>query len=254
MRITALQIEIHDGAPEANLSAALNALATAPQSDIYLLPELFTTGYAFAVWDEAASQHTPVVVQKLQQAARERDAAVLAGTIARNDDGRLVNRLWFVTPHEVRHYDKIHLIAAFREPELLVRGLHPLLVNWKGTQTHASICFDLRFPELYRAAALDGAEVFLLISEWPAKRSDAFVALARARAIENQAWMVLCNRTGTAADGTVFDGRSQIIDPEGNVVAEAGSGVGFCSAEINADQVREFRSAFPVLEMSQRGW
>ncbi len=254
MRITAVQPEVRDGETEANLARALECLSAAPASDIYLLPELFTTGYAYSKWDDAADRHTPLAIERLLAFGREKGAAVLAGTIARNENGHLVDRLWFLGPHETRHYDKIHLIAAFREPEFLVRGAHSFLAEVGSVRVHASICFDLRFPELYRAAALDGAEVLLIISAWPAKRMDAFTTLARARAMENQAYVVLSNRVGNAQDGTVFDGHSQIIAPDGAVIAQAGETEAFCSAIIDVERVRELRESFPVLQMSRRNW
>ncbi|MEO8727421.1 MAG: nitrilase-related carbon-nitrogen hydrolase [Acidobacteriaceae bacterium] len=254
MRATCLQLEIHDGEMEANLASALGLLSTAPASDVYLLPELLTTGYAFELWERAADEHTPMAVERLQAAARERNAVIAAGTIARNEGGKLVNRHWVVRPEAIEYYDKIHLIAAFREPELLAAGDEALLTSIAGARAHVSTCFDLRFPELYRAAALDGAEVFLIISEWPSKRGEALITLARARAMENQAYVLLCNRTGDALDGTAFDGRSRTIDPEGQVIADAGICQGFCTAEIDSSHVRKLRAGFPVLAMSRRCW
>jgi omega-amidase len=254
MRITCGQLAIHDGRLDLNLQHGLDLLENAPQSDVYLLPELFTTGYAFSVWEEAADRHTPEVVRALKQLAVKRDAAVMAGTIARNEQGQLVNRLWWLSPNGDSHYDKAHLIAAFREPELLARGTELFLSPHGEAKLHGSICFDLRFPEMYRAAAIDGAEALLVISEWPAKRQEPLVTLARARAMENQAWLVLCNRAGDADDGTAFAGGSMIIDPEGVVVAEAGAEHGYCSAEIDIKRVHDLRENFPVLSMSRRAW
>lgn len=254
MRVTAVQMEIEDGAPDRNLARALGALQSSAPSDVYLLPELFTTGYAYDSWDAAADQHTPQAVRRLQSFCADRDCSVLAGMISRHPDGRLVNRLWWLDADTTAHYDKAHLIAAFREPELLLRGESPLIVDSAGACLHASVCFDLRYPEFYRAAALDGAEAFLIISEWPAVRMQALRTLALARAIENQAWVVLCNRTGTAKDGTEFSGGSMVIDPEGNVVALLGSEVGTCSADLDFERVRSFRDKFPVLAMSRRAW
>jgi predicted amidohydrolase len=254
MRVSAIQMEIEDGAPEQNLQHALAALKSSAAADIYLLPELFTSGYAHRTWEAAADQHTPGALNQLQDFCKDRGCSVLAGMVSRHHDGRLVNRLWWIDADSTAHYDKAHLIAAFREPELLLRGETPLIVDHAGACLHASVCFDLRFPEFYRAAALDGAEAFLIISEWPAVRMQALRTLALARAIENQAWVVLCNRTGIGKDGTEFSGGSMIIDPEGNVVASLGAEVGTCSAELDFQRVRTLRDKFPVLSMSRRAW
>jgi predicted amidohydrolase len=86
-----------------------------------------------------------------------------------------------------------------------------------------SICFDLRFPEMYRLDALDGCRLFLVVSEWPGARAGILRTLAVARASENQAYLALCNRTGVAADGLTFDGGSAFIAPDGTVLAEVGT-------------------------------
>jgi predicted amidohydrolase len=254
MRVTAVQMMIRDGDPELNLAHALELLNDAPVADVYMLPELFSTGYAYASWEKAADDSTPKIISRLQRFAAERDAMLIAGTIARNHESKLVNRLWQIRAAETRHYDKAHLIAAFREPELLARGTEACVAEIRGVKSHLSICFDLRYPEMYRAAALDGAEVMLIISEWPAKRAEAFVTLARARAMENQAYVVLCNRIGTALDGTEFNGGSQIIDPEGKTIAEAPSAEGYCHGVLDATVVRNMREQFPVLQWSRRNW
>ena len=255
MLVTAIQMEIRDGEMDWNLAHALDLLRDAPKSDMYLLPELFTTGYAHRTWEQAADAHTSVVLAKLGEVAKARGAMIIAGTVARNTRGKLVNRLWEVDgTGEPQHYDKIHLIAAFKEPELLERGNAPCLREIQGLKSHFSLCFDLRFPELYRCGALDGAETFFIISEWPAKRAELMVALARARAIENQAFVVLCNRTGMAKDRTEFDGRSQIIGPEGEAIAVLADGEGYCTGNVDGARVRDLRERFPVLEWSRRTW
>ncbi|MBV9670559.1 MAG: hypothetical protein JOZ43_06355 [Acidobacteriales bacterium] len=254
MQVTCLQLEIRDGDPKRNLEHALAMLHTAPESDVYLLPELFTTGYAHRTWESAAREHTPEAVAELERFARERDTSIVAGTIALNENGKLVNRLWHISPQRRQHYDKIHLIAAFREPELLERGEKLCAAELHDLHVSFSVCFDLRFPELYRAAALDGAEAFFVISEWPAKRMNALLTLATARAMENQCFVVLCNRTGIAQDGTKFEGGSRIIDPEGDVIAQALAGEGLCSGEIDSSVVRSLREQFPVLQCSRRSW
>lgn len=253
MKITALQFEIKDGAAEENLATALRLLREAPGADVYLLPELFTSGYAFSEWERIADEHTPRAVAELEHVARAKSGIIVSGMISRTASDRLANRAWAVGGEQPITYDKAHLIAAFREPELLECGASSCLTEIAGAKTHISICFDLRFPELYRAAAKAGAEIFLVISEWPSVRGEALRTLARARAMENQAFVALCNRTGCAADGTGFGGASAIFDPQGVVLAEAGEREAICTAEVNVNAARELRQTFPVLGLS-RAW
>jgi predicted amidohydrolase len=108
------------------------------------------------------------------------------------------------------------------------------------------ICYDLRFPEVFRAAARRGAEIFLVIANWPDRREQHWVTLLQARAIENLAYVVGVNRSGRDPEH-VYPGRSMIIDPHGKILADAGGGEAVISAEIDPAEVRNWRRDFPAL-------
>jgi predicted amidohydrolase len=112
--------------------------------------------------------------------------------------------------------------------------------------TGLATCYDLRFPELFRRLVDSGAETFLLASGWPSARIEHWSVLARARAIENQAWVVACNSAGTHA-GVEMGGHSVVIDPRGTVVAEAGTGEVVLEADVDVELARTWRRSFPVL-------
>jgi predicted amidohydrolase len=173
--------------------------------------------------------------------------------ISQNENGALVNRFWYLTATDTAWYDKVHLFPPLREAELLVPGRSRQQVRIGSLSCGLSICFDLRFPEMYRRDARDGVHAFLICSEWPQARADALRTLCRARAIENQAYLILCNRTGVASDGLVFGGGSVILSPFGDVLAELGTEPGSTVATLDAQVIEHLRQTFPVLPSEQAG-
>jgi predicted amidohydrolase len=245
VRIELIQLRIADGEPETNLDRAIQRMRGAPRCDLILLPELFTTGYAHDTWQGAAAKHTPSAVKRLSALAIELKMAIAGSMISLNDGGKLVNRLWLVLPDQrTRHYDKAHLFGPMRERELLCAGTDSLAEDFGDFRAAFSICFDLRFPEVYRNAAIRGSNLFCIVSEWPAPRAEALRVLARARAIENHAYLAVCNRVGVAKDGTEFGGASVVLAPDGAVLADAGTQPdALISAELDASDCRKLREA-----------
>lgn len=250
-----VQFAITDGDADGNLRAMARLLADAPPADLLLLPELCTTGYAWDSWPEAAASSTPRAVEQLRRLAAQRGTAIGASMVSREEtSGALVNRFWFFAPDaEPVHYDKSHLFSPMREDAHLVAGRSRRTVRWNGWSAALSICFDLRFPEMYRRDALEGADLFLVVSEWPEQRSEALRTLARARAMENQAALVLCNRLGRGADGTGFGGGSMIVAADGTVVVDAGSAEGVCIGRLDSAEVHALRSRSSHLALRQPG-
>ena len=227
LRVAALQIQIADGEPERNLGSALAAaeVALASEARLLLLPELWTTGYAHDRWARTADELTPGIIEKLGRFCARHGIHLGGSMIDRNADGGLVNRFRMIGPsgETVASYDKSHLFPPMQEDRFLTAGRARGRFDLTGWSASPSICYDLRFPEMYRHDAVAGADLFLVPSEWPLERAAIMRGLAWARAVENQAFLVLCNRTGTAADGTAFAGGSMIVAPDGTVLAEADS-------------------------------
>ncbi len=247
--VAVVQTRVDDGQWKSNLARALALIDAAPDADIYLLPELWTSGYAYDAWRDIAESGTPAVLAELVKLAKARNAAIGGSMISLDEASRLVNRFWYVSAGGRSWYDKIHLFPPLKEPELLTPGASRVRVEAGGLTLGLSTCFDLRFPTMYRRDALDGAHAFLVASEWPASRADALRTFSRSRALENQAYLVLCNRTGVAADGLEFGGGSVIFSPMGAVLAELGSEEGCAIAELDAKVVEDLRSSFPVLSL-----
>jgi predicted amidohydrolase len=254
VRVTLLQLAPVDGAPAENLAAGVAALGRAPASDLYVLPELWTTGYAHASWPGAADAHTPRACEALQHESDASGAWIAGSMISRRDDGRLVNRLWLFGPgRPATYYDKAHLFAPMGEPEHLAAGHARVHQTITGVPSALSICFDLRFPGMYRQSAVAGAELFVVASAWPHPRSETLRLLARARAAENQSYLVVCNRAGAGADGTRFCGGSAVIGPDGAVLAEAGEDEGRVTATLDLGRGATARDRLPVLTREVAG-
>ena len=249
LRVTLLQLAVEDGEPARNAERALAALRAAPEADLYVLPELWTTGYAHASWPGAADHTTPEIAAAVQAVSDRRGAWVAGSMVSRRDDGRLVNRLWLHGPGAAPvWYDKAHLFAPMDEPTHLAPGDRRVDHPIAGVPAALSICFDLRFPGMYRRSAVAGAELFVVASAWPHPRSETIRLLARARAAENQAYLVLCNRAGLGADGTAFCGGSAVIGPDGAVVVDAGEREGYVSATLDRAAVAAARARLAVLD------
>ncbi len=242
LRVALVQMEIRDGDLAGNVAQA-EAMIAGADAHLFLLPELWTTGYVHTEWPALARQ-TPEVLQELARVAARRNA-IIGGTLISGTEGRdggLANRFWVVGRHGVMGcYDKSHLFAPMGEPAHLTPGESRFRVPLPPVTAARSICYDLRFPEMYRRDAVDGADLFLVPSEWPAARAGAMQALAVARAIENQAYLALTNRVGVAADGTSFGGGSLIIAPDGEIVASAGSQAGVVVGTLEFNRIAATR-------------
>ncbi|MDA0328568.1 MAG: carbon-nitrogen family hydrolase [Gemmatimonadetes bacterium] len=253
-RIALVQLSVVDGDVDANLVRAERLLGAAPPADLYLLPELWSTGYGHTVWERAAAESTPEVVAWLRDVAAQRRATVGGSLISRDQGGRLVNRFWLVGPDgEAAWYDKGHLFSPLQEPAYLAAGRQRSRHRLDPWCAALSICFDLRFPEHYRRDALDGADLFLVVAAWPHPRSAVLNTLSRARAIENQAVLALCNRVGQGTPDLQYCGGSMVVLPGGEVIADAGSEECVVVAEVEPSCVHAVRENMPVLPLRAEG-
>jgi omega-amidase len=248
LRVGIAQMSLSDGLPMANLERALELMRSGPQSDLWVLPELWTSGYSYARWPEIAATEGPLALEEVSQFCRQARTHVAGSAIELDEQGQLVNRFRLFAPDGscAMVYDKAHLFVPLLEDRYLKPGRTRTRVSLAGWNVSPSICFDLRFPEMYRLEAVSGAEVFLVVSEWPRSRAEALRGLAWARAVENQAFMILCNRTGPSEEGTEFGGGSMIVAPDGCILSEMDDAVGTISATLDPAAM-ELRVNFPVL-------
>lgn len=255
LRVALVQLAVEDGHPDRNMDRALGLIGEAPPAHVYLLPELWTTGYAHDCWERTADRHTPRAVETLAECAADRGAWIGGSLVTRNEAGRLVNRFWMLAPdgEDAAAYDKGHLFGPMGEEERLEAGERRIRIPIGRWTVALSLCYDLRFPEMYRLDAVDGAELFLVPSEWPSERKDLLTLFARSRAAENQSYLALCNRVGPGRDGTQFEGGSMLVGPGGDVLARAGPDETVIVGTAERDRVREIRERIPVLDRRRPG-
>jgi predicted amidohydrolase len=226
---------------------ALLAAARLPAGALVLLPELFATGFSMNV-DAIAEPEDGPTVAFLKGVASDFGVAVLGGVVRRGPDGRGRNRAVAVSPagDVLADYAKIHPFTFGEEAKHYRGGDAVATFPWADTTVAPAICYDLRFPELFRAAVGQGAQVLAVIANWPAVRQAHWTALLAARAIENQCYVVGCNRAGDDP-ANHYAGGSIVIDPRGNVVAGAGAAPCVLQAALDLPALRAYRQNFPAL-------
>jgi len=221
-------------------------------AEVVLLPEMWVRGwFDFGAYEELAEPLDGPLAGVLSDLARETGVLLVAGSIVeRGEAGALHNTALAFDPAGglVSAYRKIHLFSFgdAREGDVLAPGREPATFTWRGVRAGLSICYDLRFPELYRRQVDDGAEVLFVVSAWPEPRVEAWRTLVRARAIESQAAIVACNAAGRQG-GHTYAGRSVAYDAWGEPLGELGLEPGVLRVEIDVDAVREQRESFPPL-------
>ncbi len=223
------------------------ARAAATGAEVVLVSEMFSTGFSMAT-DRVAEPVDGPSATFLRRAA-ECHGLVVGGSIpTRLDDGRCVNRFLLTGPDGDRaHYDKIHPFSYGGEHEHYAAGDRLVTVDIAGVSCTLFVCYDLRFADEFWETA-PSTEAYLVVANWPAGRRHHWQALLRARAIENQAWVVAVNRTGDDGSGLAHAGDSTVIDPLGEIVVSAGDAPTILSADIDPARVHEARERFPFLQ------
>ena len=227
---------------------SLLSTATVARDSLIILPEMFDTGFSMNA--EATAQTESLESETfLKQLAKEFESAVLGGVIGSTNEGSPCNQAVAFSPsgEELVRYQKMQPFTPLGEDAVYQAGDHHKMFEWQGVKISPFICYDLRFPEIFRQAARDGAEFLPVIASWPAARSEHWVRLLQARAIENQAFVVGVNRCGVDPK-LRFDGRSVVFDPLGQPLFEADENEQVVASPIDADQVRSWRHEFPALQ------
>lgn len=244
MKISLIQTDIVWGDPQANCAHLDKLLAGAEPAELYVLPEMFSTG--FATLPNATVEHEPSAgLAWMQRKAAELHAAI-AGSIALEVGEKCVNRFYFVRPDGTyEQYDKRHLFGYGGEGERFQAGQERVIVKYLGVRFLLAVCYDLRFPVWLRSR--DDYDVMLLVASWPDVRRFAWDTLARARAIENACYVAAVNRVGTDPACT-YNGGTAWIGPYGETLAEAADGrESVVSGEIDLARIATYHTKFPVL-------
>ncbi|WP_028933668.1 carbon-nitrogen family hydrolase [Pseudonocardia spinosispora] len=227
-------------------------LSDARGADLVVLPELWLPGYFdFDAYSEVAEPLDGDTVTAAREWAVRLGASLHMGSIVERDDqGRLYNTAVLIGPdgQVVHSYRKIHVFGyRSREAELLTPGDQVTTVPTELGRIGTTTCYDLRFPELYRALIDAGAETVVVCSAWPAARLAHWRLFTSTRAVEEQVLLIACNAVGEQTGGVRLAGHSRVVDPWGEVLAEAGDEEGVTFCDIDPAVVSAARSEFPVL-------
>lgn len=263
MKLALSQLEIEQGNVDANVDRAEAAIETAASrgADLVALPEIFNIGYfGFDLYERFAEPLDGPTLTRLREAAADHDVAVLAGSIVEDlaettgvetpaSEGLANTTVLFDRDGERRAvYRKHHLFGyESAEARLLVPGERLGVAEVEGFTVGMTTCYDLRFPELYRALADEGATLVLVPSAWPYPRVEHWQTLPRARAIENLQYVATINGSGAFDDATLV-GRSTVFDPWGTVLASTGDDPDLVMADIDPERVSAIREEFPALD------
>ena len=255
MKVTILQTDIKWADPDANQKALESALLSSEKSDLYVLPEMWNTG--FLAGEQCSMFNVQCSINFLRSLAQKFEAAI-AGSMDVEEDGKRYNRFYFVTPTDVYTYDKRHLFSYAGEDKSFTAGKERTIVEWRGVKFLLQVCYDLRFPCFSRnnlkletrnqkpQGSLYDAIIY--VANWPASRRRVWDVLLQARALENQCFVVGVNRVG---DDPVchYDGGSAIIDAKGKILAQVPDNTAAtATAILDMESLNAFREKFPVLQ------
>ncbi len=255
MRVSIVQSTLVWENPDQNRANFAQKLAPlAGQTDLIVLPEMFSTGFSMQAEKLAETMDGPTM-QWLAAQARDLQAAVTGSFICSEDD-RFFNRLVFMRPDgHFDTYNKRHLFTLAGEQEHYTPGKNRLTTAWKGWQICPLICYDLRFPAWSRnrfSNSLTGPgepyDLLLYVANWPARRAHHWRSLLMARAIENQSFTIGVNMVGTDGNGFEYSGDSTVIDFGGQVICQISGQEDIVTTELSLANQQHYRQQLPFLQ------
>ncbi len=244
LNIALVQTQLHWHDAATNRQHFADKVAGIQDTDLIILPEMFTTGFTM----DSATQAEPAETQTLEwmQALAVRQQAVITGSVSTSHAGNCVNRLYWVRPDGTySSYDKRHLFAMAGEHHAYSAGRQRLIVELHGWRICPLICYDLRFPVWSRNK--DDYDLLVYVANWPDKRRRHWINLLTARAIENQCWCIGVNRIGTDGNRHHYAGDSLVCDPLGDIVADAGDHDTVIKLSLSREMLQQTRKQLPFL-------
>lgn len=217
------------------------------ENSLIVLPETFATGFSLNT-EITSSDEPEKTTSFLRQLSIRYQSWTLGGIVERNNQ-RNYNRLICLSPNGqiIGNYYKIHLISQSGEDKVHTAGTQCKVFQIEAFTLCPIICYDLRFPELFRKGIDSGANLFVVIACWPDARIEHWKNLLKARAIENQAYVIGVNRTGNEPEN-LYSGNSMIFGPKGENISQLGKETGILKGHIEIEQVVKWRKDFPALE------
>ncbi|MEY3398777.1 MAG: hypothetical protein RL220_1371 [Bacteroidota bacterium] len=253
LNISIVQTSLHWHDKDANLAGIDNIVkGISTETDIIVLPEMFTTGFTMHVPAQASAFHDDMDALAAMRKWARITGAVVTGSVAVSDHGKCYNRLLWVRPDgSVGTYDKRHLFRMAGENNHYTAGTRKIVEEWKGWRICPLICYDLRFPVWSRNRWMGNHheyDVLIYVANWPSVRRHPWRALLTARAMENQCYLAGVNRTGTDGNGHEYSGDSMILSPRGEILADPLDKEGVFQASLSWEELADFRLKFPVID------
>jgi len=216
------------------------------KTELVILPEMWSCGFDYPSLKEHCLK-TPDMLEKIGAAAKK-NSMVVAGSLPEISDDKIYNTTYVIEKDGSVNtlYRKVHLFSLTNEHKRFSRGEKAVVADTSIGRLGLLICYDLRFPELSRTLADMKADIIAVSAQWPVVRQSHWEILLQARAVEDQLFVIGCNRTGT--DDREYGGSSMIISPKGRILHKAGSGFEAGFAELDFMEMIEYRSQIPSLE------
>jgi predicted amidohydrolase len=213
------------------------------QSDVIVLPEMFTTGFTMNP-TYLAEEMNGLTVNWMRENSKRLDSAI-CGSIIIKEKNKYYNRFIWVNPDgTIYHYDKKHLFPS-GEGENYTSGKSKLVIEYKGWKICPLICYDLRFPVWSRN--VEDYDILLYVANWPAKRKQAWKNLLVARAIENQSYVIGVNRVGTDDNGNLYSGESSLVNPVGETLYIRSHSEDIYTTTLTKLEIEKIRKQLPFL-------
>lgn len=250
MKVSIIQMDVIYKSPLENQEKVMVMMekAMTDQPDVIILPEMWNTGYALNELSDIADFQGQETIALMSDFAKKHDVNVIAGSVAVERDGRFYNTAYSFNRkgHLVNHYDKVHLFGLMAEDKYISAGEQESLFEIDHVRVSQLICYDIRFPEWVRRQMSQGAEILFVSAQWPDSRIDQWEILLRARAVENQAFVVAVNRVGKGPNDH-FNGRSMVINPMGDLLFKDEKGTELVkTVTLDLEQVNQVRGIIPV--------
>lgn len=250
MKISCLQMNMQFAQPDVNFEKAAKLIESAAKegAEVVVLPETWNTGFFPSENLKSYCDNNGERTKKeLGALAKKLGINIVAGSVSNVKNDKVYNTAFVFSKNGecVAEYDKTHLFTPMQEHHFYENGNHLTRFELDGKRCGIIICYDIRFPELTRSLSVDGLDILFVVSQWPAVRVEHLLALTKARAIENQMFVVCCNSCGTAGE-TVYGGNSSIHDPWGKLLVKAGESEEIISADCDTSVLGDIRSSINV--------
>lgn len=241
-----------------NYSKINNLVSKIKDTDVIVLPEVWTVGWACDKFQTSAEKiDGSETIRFLSEIAKSKNANIIGGSFITKRDGKYFNTCPVINRKGelVATYDKMHLYSYYGcdEGKYVSIGENPVMVELDGIKFGLTVCYDIRFPEIYRAYRKAGADILINCAAWASTKPIPWEMMTKSRAIENQTYMVAVNQFGAMEKGYNL-GHSRIIDYNGNVLSEILDGEGTIQADINLSEMYDFREKCTVLKDIQESY